>query len=254
MRKDEGYVVVNSALGLDAAAPAKVLKEPKSNIRITHSKNPLKLAVARVAAEWLSAPDRTWKFNGSVDKNARRLRNYIAEMFPEFSWMVTPSQKAFDIISDDAKVAIEVKSVKGDNKKLTTNASVYPDTVLLGDVLSQGMVAEHMDLNTVLDVLVICVKRTEANKVYDFAIVDGSYWGVDYQDFLDCQAMFSNFKEPEFMQAVLALYAETYPEDSRFVEKILDGSFGNKFSFNLRKLIQVANPTGESLGISAIWK
>lgn len=235
-----------------AVAGPKLIKEPKNNIRIVQSTNPLKLAVARVGAEWLSAPDRYWSFHGSVDKNSERLCNYIAEMFPEFDWQTLSSQKPFDFFSYGARVITEIKSVKGNKGTLTSNASVYPEKVRLGDAVPKNLITADMDEDVELDVLVMCVKRNDDNKVYDYAIVDGNYWGVEYQDYLDCQRMFSNLKEESFKDAILKMYTEIYPEDSGFVNKIRGGFYGNSFKFNLRKLIQIANPTGK-LDISGPW-
>ncbi|HLD89560.1 MAG TPA: hypothetical protein VI911_00830 [Patescibacteria group bacterium] len=249
--KGNSFVLVNSALGMEATHN-KVYKEPKNNIRITISNNPLKLAVARVCAEWLSAADRSWTFNGSVDKNSERLRKYISSMFPEFTWQVMPSQCAFDIVSLDAKVAIEIKSVKGNSKKLLSNASIYPEHVKAVDILPRRMkvgVAEDL----ILDVLVVCVRRTQDDIVYDYAIVDGSFWGFEDSDFTACNEMFANLNSEEFMGDLLALYVERYPESTHFITKLQNGSYGNSFSCNLRKLIQIANPVGRSLDMSGVW-
>lgn len=249
--KGNSFVVINSAAGLELAH-SKVYKEPKNNIRITISSNPLKLAVARVCAEWLSAADRSWGFNGSVDKNSERLRKYIASMFPEFTWYIMPSQCSFDIVSLDAKIAIEVKSVKGASKKLLSNAAIYPEHVKAVDILPSRL--QHMaSEDLVLDVLVACVRRTQDDIVYDYAIVDGSFWGFDDADFTACKDMFANLNSEEFMHELLALYAERYPESEQFITKLTDGSYGSSFSFNLRKLIQIANPVGRSLDMSGVW-
>lgn len=249
--KDNSFVVINSAAGL-GLAHSKVYKEPKNNIRITLSSNPLKLAVARVCAEWLSAADRSWSFNGSVDKNSERLRKYIASMFPEFTWHIMPSQCSFDIVSLDAKIAIEVKSVKGNGKKLLSNASIYPEHVKAMDILPSSL--QHMATDDlILDVLVACVRRTQEDVVYDYAIVDGSFWGFEDEDFTACKEMFANLNSEEFMRGLLSLYAERYPESEHFVTKLQSGNYGSLFSFNVRKLIQIANPVGRSLDMSGVW-
>jgi hypothetical protein len=249
--KGSSFVVINSATGLETTR-SKVYKEPKNNIRIAASSNPIKLAVARVCAEWLSAADRSWAFNGSVDKNSERLRKYIAAMFPEFTWQLMPSQCAFDIVSLDAKMAIEIKSVKGNNKKLLSNASIYPEHVKAVNILPRRMKAAISE-DLTLDVLVVCVRRTQDDIVHDYAIVDGSFWGFEDEDFTACNEMFTNLNSEEFMGDLLALYIERYPESTHFITKLQNGSYGNSFSCNLRKLIQIANPVGRSLDMSGVW-
>ena len=244
--------MIYDTLGLKAKVGAKLIKEPKHNIRIVKSTNRLKLPVARVCAEWLAAPDRYWGFNGSIDKNSTRLTNYLREMFPDYKWIKQSSQKAFDSISLDARMAVEFKSVKKGKNTITANATVYPTYVPAVDILTKDkLVGVPEDL--MLDVLVVCVERDEHDKVHDFRIVDGDFWGVTTQDYRECAAMFGLMNDGAFMTKFYKNYRDTYPDSCGFINKMSEGSFGSGFDFKLRKLIQLTNPVSVPFGMSGVW-
>lgn len=235
-----------------AVAGPKLIKEPKNNIRIVQSTNPLKLPVARVCAEWLSAPDRYWGFNGSVDKNSIRLTNYLREMFPDHTWIEQSRQKPFDTISLDARMAVEFKSVKKGTNTITANATVYPTKVPAVDILTNDQCI-GVDEDLMLDVLVVCVDRDEHDKVHDFRIVDGDFWGIDTQDYKECAAMFGLMNDEVFMSEFYQSYREAYPDACGFVNKMDEGAFGTGFNFKLRKLIKLTNPVSVPFGMSGLW-
>lgn len=243
--------------GYKKATASHIIKEPKNNIRIKGSENPLKLAVARVCSEWLAAPERSWNFKGSVDENSARLIHYLKSRFMDYTWINTSSQSPFEVVCVDAKVAVEVKSVKKGNKTIIANATLYPDKVKASDVLTTKQLADYKGTeDTWLDVLVVCVDR-EANYVYDYAIVDGAWFGVTYEDYLSCKEFFTTLNSDNFMGPLLDVYNDCYEEDhgeaSPFVTKLINKQFGKDFKFNLRKLIQLPNPVYFGLDTSGYW-
>lgn len=238
-------------------ATAKVIREPKHNIRIKLSDNPLKLATARVCADWLSAPERSWTFTGSVDENSARIIHYLRKKFMDFEWIELGSQTPFETLSPEAGVVVEVKSMKRGSKTLLANASLYPDRVRLGDVLPVSLRGQYeAQLDKWLDVLVVCVDR-EGDYIYDYAIVDGTYWGVTYEDYLSCKDFFGNINSPAFLEPLLQVYNEYHEKatgvEASFVTKLLNNQFGDDFRFNLRKLIMLPNPVHFGLDTAGYW-
>ena len=241
------YAIVNTA----ANNSVRVIKEPRFNIRIVESDNPLKLPVARVCAEWLSAPARAWRFNGSIDKNMERLASYLREMFPEYTWIVNSSQKAFDIVSPDANIVIEGKSVHAGKRTLTANATIYPVKVPGRDTLPSryfNLIPE----DALYDVLVVAVDR-RAGKVHDFRIVDGDFWNVTLQDYIECRNLFTNMNSEDFKTEFYTAYTKAFPTEAGFINKVKEGGFGIRFNLDLRKLITMTNPVSVPLGVSGVW-
>jgi len=235
------------------AKKVSIIKEPSNRIRISGKCGPLKLPVARVFSEWLSANDRTWKFSGSVDNNVTRLCKYVASRFEDYEWTTLPSQKPFDIVSIDAGVIIEVKSVVEGSSKLITNASIYPDKVKVKDVMNNEMktIWPDVDPEKFLDVLVVCVNRSKDNVVTDYAIVDGSYWGFTYEDYVSCRNLFRIVNNSKVLNYILKALSTIAPTAS-FISKLVDGRFGAGCDLKLRSLITLTNPVGR-LNVSGWW-
>jgi hypothetical protein len=219
-------------------------------IKVTDTENQMKVIIAREISNWLSAPDRYWGFNGSIDKNSNRLFDYLTDKFPDYTWTLNHSQGVFDIISLDAKVAIELKSARAGSKQLVTNASIYPDVVSARDALGKGFKYGNFSLDTRLDVLLVCVERTKKDKVYDFAIVDGSYWGFTEEDFKACKDLYTQLNLNSFKEKLSELVINEY--GNTFVEKMINSTYGNGVNLDFRKLISISNPVGR-LKSSGWW-
>ncbi len=229
---------------------AKLYFNHSEKIRLVESDNKLKVIVAREISNWLNAPGRYWGFSGSIDKNSERLFEYLTDKFPDYTWTINHSQGVFDIVSLDAKVVIEVKSTRSGNKKLVTNASIYPDKVIARNIFSKGFNWGRFSPDTVLDVLLVCVERTRKDIVYNYAIVDGSYWGFTEEDFKACRILFAQMNNEVFKKKLMSLVLSEY--DNPFVEKIVKGAYGSGVTMDFRKLISISNPVGR-LGTSGWW-
>ena len=229
----------------------KLHKDLDNNIRIVVSDNPHKVPVARVCSDWLGSVSRDWVDNGSWI-NIRRLTDYVKESFPEHDWTDISAQRPFNLASLSAGVVIEIKSATVGNTRMHSNATVYPTRVKAGDVLPvQYDYPEGYNESTRLDVLVLCVNRSNTNKVDDFAVVDGSYWGFTYNDYLDCKSMFHQVNSDEFKAKVYEVYNEMYGDG--FIEKLSGGRYGYSLDLYFRKMITLTNPVGR-LGVAGWWK
>jgi hypothetical protein len=229
----------------------KLHKELDNGIRIVESVNTHKIPVARVCSEWLGSVSRDWVDNGSWI-NIRRLTDYVKESFTEHDWTDISRQRAFNLVSLSAGVAIEIKSMTVGNTRMHSNATIYPTRVKAGDVLPKHYdYPEGYSAKTRLDVLVLCVNRSNTNKVDDFAVVDGSYWGFTYRDYRQCKKLYSNLNAQKFKNKVWGAYKAMYGDD--FVDKLAFGRFGNSLDLNFRKLITLTNPVGR-LHKAGWWK
>ena len=229
---------------------AKLYFNHSEKIRLVETDNQMKIIIAREVSNWLNAPGRYWGFSGSVDRNANRLFEYLTDKFPDYTWTINHSQGVFDIISLDAKVAIEVKSAKHGKKQIVTNASIYPDKIMARDALGKGFNWGSFSPNTMLDVLVVCVERTNKDVLYNYAIVDGSYWGFTREDFKACQLLFAQLNAMSFKKKIFKLILNEY--DNTFVEKLTKGVYGSGVTMCFRKLISISNPVGR-LTTSGWW-
>jgi hypothetical protein len=220
------------------------------SVRIVESKNHFKKVVARVISTYLSSPSRPWVGSGGADINTDLLTRHLNATFPEFTgnmaFKVRGSQDAFDIVSFGTGLLVEVKSVKSGAKRLVNNATIYPDKITAINALGDNYnypTPESADV--VLDVLVVCV--THKHKVVDgFSIVDGHYWGVTEELFLECRAYFKAINE------LLPAINATLSESNSFAKSMHKGTFGDGIRMQLRKLITVTNPVGR-LNILGHW-
>lgn len=244
--------VTISTAGLQVAKQNDIIREPNNNIRILKSTNHLKLPVARVISDWLGAADRSWSFTGSVDKNSDRLIQYLIRQFPDHTWMTVPSQKCFDIVSPTAEIIIENKSFKSGASRVTSNSSIYPSKVEAQDVLSKRMISKLQNYNPTAqyDVLVACVER-KANTVFNYAIVDGAYWGFTTEDYKHCRALFNNLNNDVFKAAWMKTYKELYKDDT-FMDRVANNKYGRAINMELRQRITLSNPIN-SLNSAGWW-
>ncbi len=206
------------------------------------SANPMKRIVAIEITRWLTAPSREFFYTGSIDKNVDRLYKHLSHTFKDFTWEKSSSQAKFDLYSIDAGVIIELKSTKVKTNRLIFNASLYPDKVHVRNVFTKQVLNATPLLkdnkDKILDVLIVCVERTKDDIVYNHAIVDGSYWGITEQDYIDCNKLFADMnKVKKAMFGVIANHTK-----NNLAKKIFNDNFDG--DFKLRKLITLTSPVG----------
>ena len=220
----------------------KIYTHPGNKHCFKSSKNVMKRIVADEITNWLSAPSREFFYSGSIDKNSNRLYKHLSNTFKDFSWGITSSQSKFDIYSIDAGVIIELKSVKVKTKKLIFNASLYPDSVHVKNAFSKQIIYNNplfkQNINKVLDVLIVCVERTKEDLVYNHAIVDGSYWKITEQDYIDCNNLYTDMNNVR--KAMFGVISNS--TQNNLAKKIFNGDFDG--DFQLRKLITMKSPVG----------
>lgn len=236
-------------------------KEYKNNtesIRIVESANPFKLVVARAISDYLSASSRPWDTVHKADVNSQLLAQHLNTKFPEYKggweFRTLSSQQPFDIVCLNAGLIIEVKSV-GKGGRLMGNASIYPDTVRAKYALPynfkypmQKALFQPVEVDlkeTELDVLVVCVNYRK-DIVSEFAIVDGAYWGVNEELYVDCRNYFAD------LNAIKDDINTTLAPENTFAEAMLHGTLGSAVHLDLRKLITLTNPVGR-LNVSGKW-
>jgi len=208
--------------------------------------------IAAIAIEdFLLSNKDNFLSDGYEDTNSSNIRNFLEKEFPEFEWTKNHSQSPFDIYSIDALVAIELKSVdvsinkKGgysSKKSLVLNATVYPDVALVKDVVTKEM-AKNIDkeiLNSFMDVILVIVNKNQ-NKIVGYKVVDGSFWGINYDIFCGCRDLFSqaNNELEIFMN-----YLEKKYSDNAFLKAYNSGQLKG-IDFKIRKLISCKNPIGK---------
>jgi hypothetical protein len=193
------------------------------------------------------------------DINSEHIAEYLNSVFPDESpWEVNGSQQPFDMYSLKARVAIELKSnktIKNKNSKnskyIIANATIYPTQARVRDVVPGNRWDKEWSdayLNSMLDVLVVVTNKVN-DKLLSFCIVDGSYWGVDIEDFISCRAFFSDINNDAIMTEILRVIIKHNP-NQLFAKKILNGDYKDKIMLSLRKLIQVSNPI-EAVSVGA---
>jgi len=220
----------------------KMYTHPGKKHSFKSSTNVMKRIIADEITNWLAAPSREFFYTGSIDKNVDRLFKHLSHTFKDFTWEKSSSQAKFDLYSIDAGVIVELKSIKVKTNKLMFNASLYPDKVHVRNAFTKQLINTTPMLkdnkNKVLDVLVVCVERTKDDLVYNHAIVDGSYWGITEQDFIDCNKLFADMnKVRKSMFSVIANSTK-----NGLAKKIVNDEFDG--DFQLRKLITVKSPVG----------
>lgn len=226
---------------------------PGQKIRITKSENKMKKIVAFELSRFISAPSRSCEFSGSLDTSSKKIYNHLRTVFSDYIWYYSQSQGKFDIYSYDAAVAIEVKTTKRGSSKLIFNATVYPDIISKTKVgkeverLCEPPVinVENIKGSSVsMDVLVLCVERDSKNDtVYNYAIVDGAYWGIKEKDYDACETLYKDMNDYSVMKEIMDVIYRR--KGNKFARKIRDGEFGN--DFKLRKLISLNNPVEKML-------
>jgi hypothetical protein len=103
----------------------------------------------------------------------------------------------------------------------------------------------------ILDVLVVCVSRNTDNKVVDFAIVDGAYWNITYEDYKACSSLYNTMNNGKIMHYILKALSKVSSTAS-FIKKLTDGAYGAGCELNFRTLVSLTNPVGR-LNLSGWW-
>jgi len=226
----------------DKAVKNKMYIHPGHKHCFKASANPMKRIVAIEITRWLTAPSREFFYTGSIDKNVDRLYKHLSHTFKDFTWGKSSSQAKFDLYSIDAGVIIELKSTKVKTNKLMFNASLYPDKVHVRNAFTKQFLNTTPILTNnkdkVLDVLIVCVERTKDDIVYNHAIVDGSYWGITEQDYIDCNNLFADMNKVK--KAMFGVIANS--TKNNLAKKIFNDDFDG--DFKLRKLISMNSPVG----------
>lgn len=220
----------------------KMYTHPGNKHYFKASTNVMKIIVACEITRWLSAPSREFFYTGSIDKNVDRLHKHLSHTFKDFTWEKSSSQAKFDLYSIDAGVIVELKSSKVKTNKLIFNASLYPDKVHVRNAFTKQLLNTTSIMKNnkdkVLDVLVVCVERTKDDIVYNHAIVDGSYWGITEQDFIDCNKLFADMNKVK--KSMFGVIANS--TNNGLAKKIVNDEFDG--DFKLRKLITMKSPVG----------
>jgi len=165
--------------------------------------------------------------------------------FDKGEWAVNNSQHPFDIYSLGCKVAIELKSFKYkyNNKYFVSNATIYPHEARIRDVVPKNRWEDSWTdayLDTMLDVAIVFVNKVDG-KINNFYITDGSYWGIDLEDYLSCREFFNIINNPTMFGKILNVINEEYPNQT-FVSKLINNGYDKKIKLCFRKLISCSSP------------
>jgi hypothetical protein len=194
--------------------------------------------------------------DGFRDTHSSLMREHLEKEFPMYDWYKNSSQNPFDIYSIDALVAIENKTANvsglkrindfATNNRLVTNATIYPDKVKVKDVVPKKLHYKYdeITLDTFMDVIVVVVdKDIKTNTLVRYRIVDGSYWGVDYDTYIGARDFFSAINDLDVKKALFESVSAKHP-NNKFVNRVLNNDL-ESVNLDLRKLFMVDNPTKE---------
>lgn len=178
----------------------------------------------------------TFVSDGYEDSNSSKVRDYLSEEFPEFTWEKNSSQNPFDIYSIDAKITLELKKMSPSGK-VVFNATAYPDEVKVKDVVSKTLLGNESCCTSseeFMDVLILLWEKDNTGKIINYKIVDGSYWNITYNDFVGCRDFFkqANSLLPKFLDDV----SERFPDNS-FINKCINNELP-LITLKLRKLLE----------------
>lgn len=200
----------------------------------------IKESVAIVIEDYLKSNAKFYS-DGYRDFNSKFLVEYLNGIFLDYDFKKNSSQSVFDIYSIKGKIAIELKSSNvrknkdGEysiNRSIITNASVFPKEINIKNVVSKKYLNADTDFN--MDVLVVCVDKFE-EKVIRYCIVDGYWWDIDIEEFVDCRNLFNQMNE--IKDDILKMIVDKY--DNKFVKKYMET---DDITIDFRKLITISNP------------
>ncbi len=190
--------------------------------------------------------------DGYRDTYSSLMVEHLSNEFSEYTWTKNSSQQPFDIYSLDAGIAIENKNqstlTSSKNQRisknnLVVNATIYPSEAKVKDVLpkKKQLNLSKETLESYMDVLVVVVDKNRKNgKIVRYRIVDGGYWGFDYDDYMGCKEMFPLMNNKFIKKRILSLLQQCAPNNT-FIKKALQND--SIIDFNFRKLIYISNPT-----------
>lgn len=190
------------------------------------------------------------------DKHSRTIVGFLNKKFPNVTWNINSSQHPFDCYSVDARIAIEnktniaCKTSHGNSvrKSIPCNASIYPTKAKVKDVIPIKEYKKYTsdELNSFMDVIVTFVDHyRDTNELVSYAIVDGSYWNIDYKTYKGCTSLFNTMNNKNVIKAIFNVLHIAEPKN-KFIERINDNDESlEDVTLSLRKLICVANPTYE---------
>lgn len=193
--------------------------------------------------------------SGYKDKQSTDIIELLSRTFPNVTWHKNSSQNPFDGYSVEARVTFEskiklVSSTKcgyGVAKNVPGNASIYPTKAKVTDVVpkKEWKLYTPEQLEGYMDVIVLFVDTArDTNTLVRYAIVDGSYWNVDYKTYKGCSELFGLMNDPNVAQTFLDVLRVAAP-DNKFVKRLINKNDMTGINLALRKLIHVANPTYE---------
>lgn len=187
--------------------------------------------------------------DGTVDSTSSILLKYLQDKYPNDEWDKNPkgSQHPFDLVSFLVLLSVEIKTVKVSKKSFQSNASVYPDKIKVKDLLKDGKITKSLqadafennrpypDGEEYMDCMVVIVLKDENDYLIDCKIVDGTFWGITYQYYLDNINIFNVMNSDKIIYEILSASETGYAD--ALSEGRLDG-----VHFNIRKLIELDIP------------
>jgi len=192
---------------------------------------------------------------GFKDSHSTNITAFLNRRFPNLKWKKNASQSPFDCYSVEARIATEHKTKTVEVKKLggygcskyvPGNASVYPKKAKVKDVVPEN---EHKnyteeELDGFMDVIVTFADRdSTTNALVRYAIVDGTYWEIDYETYKGCTEFYGLINSDRVIKIIFAELRCVAPRN-KFIKRLANSDL-SKTKMDLRKLIQVENPTRE---------
>lgn len=242
---------IKNTLNTPTGFMLKNLKEaPHNTIQIAPSKHSKgnKELVASVIEDFLIEYGKIFS-SSYQDSHSSLLRDRLASEFPMYTWHKNSSQHPFDIYSVDAGIAIENKSHKvgknstgfGYKNNLVVNATLYPSEARVSDIVPKRCWKHHSAaaLDSFMDVLIVIADKTKTNNLVRYKIVDGNYWGIDYDIFQACSEFFNQLNDPEIKNGLLDLIINKY--DNKLACLLRNEALPG-VKLDLRKLLTVKNP------------
>lgn len=199
--------------------------------------NETKELTALVVEHWLEERNM-WYSDGYKDSDSTELTTYFNEELSGFGpWTKNHSQSPFDIYSVNGKIAVELKSANVNAPLITGNATIYPRTAMLKDIVPINRFKPGYDENQWMDVLVVFVDG-DMDGIVEYKIVDGSWWGYEREDFIACRELFPQVNSCGFKNII----SDNFVDVNLFINKLVHNLYKQTTNLKLRKLIEYNNP------------
>ena len=91
-----------------------------------------------------------------------------------------------------------------------------------------------------MDVMVVCVHRDKSTGlIKDYVIIDGSFWGITWKDYLGCREYFTlvNNHLDDYDELLLGKYP-----DNLYLQRKVSGDYEGVIFPKVRKLISWKSP------------